>query len=641
MRYIYQNVVQDGRGNAVEGAVITVYLAGTTTKATIYTAVSGGSADADSAIASESDGTFSFYIDDSDYSPAQRFKYTVSVSGYGPETWDYISIIPMPPGVYYIDPTATDQGAATTTGDRTIKDLVDSIGSTNKGILVFTNVDRDAQTNYVLSTSETITANIYLRFEPGAIIIPDASISLTVYSPGHITANQDQQIFDVSNNYTNPVLFTDGGTVYPEWWGAYNDGTNGDVTADALQSCLTSLASVSYGAKIELNGSYLIDTQLSIAFHGLTISGTGDYYNRIICDDCSAILINQTSNVTLSNFEIAQSTRYTSTPNAYIGIDIAGVTGTRPFNIILRDIYIDGFATAIEANWCWSSVFDNVSSAYGHVGILILGESVNNSISNCSFILDDGATGAMGISFNDTNNSAESCMINNTLIYGAEYGVYGLSASHVLIQNCIIDYNYKYGIYISDGTSGPSIDWIINGNYFAMNGTATSGVTIDRGTASTQQIGHKITNNKFIVYSGQSCTQGVETLGDEAKNIIISGNGFIGFATYDIILSSDSDNSCIITDNQCLSTGPTYNIYLGAGGLVANNIGVVYYTQFTTFTMVGKLKHVYGEAAPSSGTWGRGDICWNTVADASGNVGWVCITAGTSGTWKSFGTIAS
>ena len=45
--------------------------------------------------------------------------------------------------------------------------------------------------------------------------------------------------------------------------------------------------------------------------------------------------------------------------------------------------------------------------------------------------------------------------------------------------------------------------------------------------------------------------------------------------------------------------------------------------------------------APTSGTWARGDIVWNTQPSASGNIGWVCTVAGTPGTWKTFGTIAT
>lgn len=49
----------------------------------------------------------------------------------------------------------------------------------------------------------------------------------------------------------------------------------------------------------------------------------------------------------------------------------------------------------------------------------------------------------------------------------------------------------------------------------------------------------------------------------------------------------------------------------------------------------------YGNAAPTTGPWNRGDIILNSEASAAGNAGWICIVSGTPGTWKTFGTIAS
>ena len=53
----------------------------------------------------------------------------------------------------------------------------------------------------------------------------------------------------------------------------------------------------------------------------------------------------------------------------------------------------------------------------------------------------------------------------------------------------------------------------------------------------------------------------------------------------------------------------------------------------------GNRNHSYGTAAPTANTWAVGDIVWNTSPAAGGNIGWVCTTAGTPGTWKTFGSI--
>lgn len=46
-------------------------------------------------------------------------------------------------------------------------------------------------------------------------------------------------------------------------------------------------------------------------------------------------------------------------------------------------------------------------------------------------------------------------------------------------------------------------------------------------------------------------------------------------------------------------------------------------------------------AAPSTGTWSQGDVVFTTGPVASGTMGWVCVTGGSPGTWKTWGTISA
>lgn len=46
-------------------------------------------------------------------------------------------------------------------------------------------------------------------------------------------------------------------------------------------------------------------------------------------------------------------------------------------------------------------------------------------------------------------------------------------------------------------------------------------------------------------------------------------------------------------------------------------------------------------AAPTTGTYDRGAILLNDLPAAGGFVGWVCVTAGSPGTWKTFGAISA
>ncbi len=50
--------------------------------------------------------------------------------------------------------------------------------------------------------------------------------------------------------------------------------------------------------------------------------------------------------------------------------------------------------------------------------------------------------------------------------------------------------------------------------------------------------------------------------------------------------------------------------------------------------------HGSATAAPSTGDWVKGDWVKNSNPTSGGYFGFVCITTGTPGTWKGFGTIA-
>lgn len=67
---------------------------------------------------------------------------------------------------------------------------------------------------------------------------------------------------------------------------------------------------------------------------------------------------------------------------------------------------------------------------------------------------------------------------------------------------------------------------------------------------------------------------------------------------------------------------------LGAGGTAGVSADVFWVTDTPATTLPGRASS-------------RGDIAYNRTPTAGGTLGWVCITAGTPGTWKAFGTIAA
>lgn len=55
----------------------------------------------------------------------------------------------------------------------------------------------------------------------------------------------------------------------------------------------------------------------------------------------------------------------------------------------------------------------------------------------------------------------------------------------------------------------------------------------------------------------------------------------------------------------------------------------------------GRLAQRYtaGTAAPTTGSWARGDLVWNSAPAQGEWIGWVCVSAGEPGTWRGWGPI--
>ena len=115
--------------------------------------------------------------------------------------------------VYYADATAADQG---TTGIRTIKGLADAIGSTKNATIVLAKNSNSTGTTYTVSKSITITSNINLKVEPGALVSIATNKILTINGPFESSRNK---VFSCSG--TGKVVFGASAvdTIDPTWFG--------------------------------------------------------------------------------------------------------------------------------------------------------------------------------------------------------------------------------------------------------------------------------------------------------------------------------------------------------------------------------------------------------------------------------------
>lgn len=427
----------------------------------------------------------------------------------------------------------------------------------------------------------------------------------------------------------------------------YRYGFVGNGTADDTAALQATLNAAPNGALIDLphSGNAKITAPLSIT-KPVTLRGRSLYSQRILATGCNAIEIaTGVVDVRLIGFELACSTRHSVTPNTLIGIKVDGTTGSRPTNHVYRDLYIDGFWTGIQSRYLWSSVFENVRTGFGRIGLHAYGKSVNNFVHACQFSVAAQA-GAKGIALfgresasDSTEVATEGWVISDTLTNGGEVGIDMISCNHVTIHDCILDFNMQYGIRAQAGPTVFSTNYSIHDNYIAMTGASGDAAILLANTISdTQKRYTRVHHNEIIAYNGSTCTYGIAATGTQAQ-ATIDGNTVRNFGTHDIYVTNAGS---VVRGNSCLSS-ITDNIRTTAACEVGGNIGTVFRSGSTATSNYRRdangKRMVSGPAAPASGAWLQGERVINGVPTVGQPKGWVCTVAGSPGTWVSEGNL--
>jgi len=153
MRNIYQNVCRDGAGKIIASATVSVFLYNTATAASIYTTLAG--ATAVNSVTSGTDGSFTFYVDRTDYVPEQCFDLVIAKSGYTSVTLTNIDVsgVIRTSGDYVHIQSQGDPTAETTATTLTIAKIL-------TGIITATHAEGSTQA-YTLPTGTLCDASDY------------------------------------------------------------------------------------------------------------------------------------------------------------------------------------------------------------------------------------------------------------------------------------------------------------------------------------------------------------------------------------------------------------------------------------------------------------------------------------------------
>lgn len=272
------------------------------------------------------------------------------------------------------------------------------------------------------------------------------------------------------------------------------------------------------------------------------------------------------------------------------------------------------------------------------INMLSLPDIYSMTVSDLILNMAAGATkAAIYLTANATHNLYNR--FNNIGIYGTANTGVGIYLYAVTTTGKGVTSNYFNDIVIwhigsaikldcasSDATNGGwvysnvfnNIDiWdMIIGIEFARDGT-----TPDYGYS------HNVFSDVFMEASAAS-KFGV-------KNRKGDGNMFSEVCPWDFYHTTGGVTCSIEAGKETNAT--VFNSYLFAPYYPIDVVGDI---KLTGNLHRGSNTITYGTAAPKTGTWARGDICYNATPSAGGTPGWVCTTGGTPGMWKAMANLA-
>mgnify|MGYP001351527838 CR=1 FL=1 len=264
----------------------------------------------------------------------------------------------------------------------------------------------------------------------------------------------------------------------------------------------------------------------------------------------------------------------------------------------------------------------------------IIGGSYSNTTASGTHVVRFSGAGS-GILSGATleGNSTIDCVYVTDTIY----------KSVRIIKNTLK--NGLYGVLVESSTD----KFVqIDGNEI-LNGT--NGIRVNAAGGIVFVTGNKIKGQStvclYVAFATFKYISGNTISGGNTDNFIraeasgttvIDSNVFSDntFASYTLLVGGDATAEPLILNNSLINNAVN-EIRIATPGRAIGNTRINSST--VTFDYLNSRRVLYGTAAPTTGTWARGDIVYNSAPSATGFAGWVCVTAGTPGTWKGFGVI--
>jgi len=559
LRYKKQSVARDGNGVIISNGTVSVFLAGTTTAASIYT--SSTSTDVVNSVTTASDGSYVFYVDAFDYGSFQRFKYIVSHPDFS--------------NTFTVDNVSVDE---IVTG------------------------------NYTISTAKTFSLPVEIPY--GVTFTKAGSGSITVEASFYAGLYQIFSGFSAGDIVFGYTSVTD---IYPNWWGLTSTGdptTNRVSIQCAIDSAYDSVVQ-SQVANVRIkSGTYDLDSTAITLKSGVNVLGDGKYKTTLRSASATGSIFSSTGKLVwkLSGFDL----NFTVARTAGFAILVESASS----DYIIDDLRIVDPYIGIGFFESYNGTISNISILPGgpggsvYIGFSYRG-TINMTTSECAVTYGDytGAdtlaafyidSGNDGLWFNRCGNGAAGSDGGMVGFYMAEDTGGSFPSRWIFLQDCGIEgggaitwANGKDGVQIISAT-----DVHINNTYIASsargiavsggNGVTISGCSIFNngrdgisiaGGTDVKVIGNKIHNNSretADTYYGIIVAADVNDFDIQANDVGTETNyGTVSTHIYDIAIAAGTSDNYRVIGNKVKdgSTAPFSDGGTGVNKVVSGNIG--------------------------------------------------------------------
>jgi uncharacterized protein YfiM (DUF2279 family) len=212
------------------------------------------------------------------------------------------------------------------------------------------------------------------------------------------------------------------------------------------------------------------------------------------------------------------------------------------------------------------------------------------------------------------------------------------AANAIHFDHCIFNGNGSAGAgyagcYVNGFTDGYNYGIVFNACDFTGNGASVAsgyGCIVQYGRGVSLFGCYAESNKTFNLYS-DSTTNDLTVMGCYWQDANVSLVGIDG------LVYQNNVHQFITT-----ATGLTITGGMPSSRLQTAVFGNTYMGGATSSVTAGASENlqVFYSSAPSGGTWKRGDVVWNNnIQNGGGNLGWICITPGTPGTWLPIGQV--